>query len=133
MVDTAATSAATSAANALQISAELNCLGWGPEALIKDNSAESDVADPANSAESNAKEIRIQRVVKIMKSMKPKAAARILQGWDSELAVMALLRLPSRVGSKIVAELPPEIAGKLTTKLAPPETKNTQSMGPNEK
>ena len=115
-------SAAISAASALQISAEQNCIDWGPGALTPDKSAGSEDAESANAAESAAKEERVQQVVKIMKSMKPKAAARILQGWDAELAVMALLRLPSRVGSKIVAELPPEVAGELTTLLAPPST-----------
>ena len=115
-------SAAISAASALQISAEQNCEEWGPGALTPEKSTGSESAESANAADFAAREERVQQVVKIMKSMKPKAAARILQGWDSELAVMALLRLPSRVGSKIVAELPPEVAGELTTLLAPPST-----------
>jgi len=113
-------SAAMSAASALQISAEQNCEAWGPSALNPEDLAGQETTESAIPTELMKREERVQQVVKIMKSMKPKAAARILQGWDSELAVMALLRLPSRVGSKIVAELPPEIAGKLTTLLAPP-------------
>jgi len=113
-------SAAMSAASALQISAEQNCEAWGPSALNPEDIAGQETTESAIPTELMKREERVQQVVKIMKSMKPKAAARILQGWDSELAVMALLRLPSRVGSKIVAELPPEIAGKLTTLLAPP-------------
>ena len=113
-------SAAISAASALQIAAEQNCEDWGPSALNPEDIAGQEATESAIPTELMKREERVQQVVKIMKSMKPKAAARILQGWESELAVMALLRLPSRVGSKIVAELPPEIAGKLTTLLAPP-------------
>ena len=108
------------AASTLQISAEQNCEGWGPGILssVKFAGQEGDL--PADAAGLAAQQERVQQLVSIMKSMKPKAAARILQGWESELAVMALLKLPSRVGSKIVAELPPEVAGELTMKLAPP-------------
>ena len=66
-------------------------------------------------------EDRIQNLVAIIKSMKPKPAARILQGWDIELAAMILMRLPARVASKVVAAMPPGEAGKLTAKLAPDE------------
>ena len=113
-------SAAISAASALQIAAEQNCEDWGPAVLNPEDIAGQEPTESAIPTELMKREERVQQVVKIMKSMKPRAAARILQGWDSELAVMALLRLPSRVGSKIVAELPPEIAGRLTTLLAPP-------------
>ncbi len=119
-------SAAMGAAQSLQIEAELNCRGWGPGALAPEDSAQEDSAESANGAELSEQEIRIQRVVNIMKSMKPKPAARILQGWDTDLAAVALLRLPPRVGSKIVAALPPEVAGQVTTRLAPPEKKNTK-------
>ena len=108
------------AASTLQISAEQNCEGWGPGILSSANFAGQEGDLTADPAELTAQAERVQQLVSIMKSMKPKAAARILQGWDSELAVMALLKLPSRVGSKIVAELPPEVAGELTMKLAPP-------------
>ena len=116
-------SAAMEGAQSLQIEAELNCSAWGPGALAPEEIAEENSADPANDAELSEAEIRIQRVVNIMKSMKPKPAARILQGWDTNLAAVALLRLPPRVGSKIVAALPPEIAGQVTTRLAPPAKK----------
>ena len=114
-------SMALAAAQTLQISAELNCEGWGTDVFGSEVFAGQDPTDPANAAQLAAREERVQQVVMIMKSMKPKPAAQILQGWDPELAVMALLRLPPRVGSKIVAELPPEVAGRLTTLLAPPE------------
>ena len=60
-------------------------------------------------------EVRVNQVVQIVKSMKPKAAARVIQRWNSPLAATALKRLSPRVSSKILAEMPKEVAQKLTT------------------
>jgi len=62
-------------------------------------------------------EVRVTQVVQIVKSMKPKAAAQVIARWDSPLAATALKRLSPRVSSKILAELPQEVAQKLTVDL----------------
>ena len=62
-------------------------------------------------------EVRVTQVVQIVKSMKPKAAARVIERWNSPLAATALKRLSPRVSSKILAELPKEVAQKLTVDL----------------
>jgi flagellar motility protein MotE (MotC chaperone) len=107
------------AAEASQLEAEMVCSEWGTAALSRDNSASADGADPAKSADDKRLEERIEKVVRIMKTMKAKPAARILQGLDEELAATTLMRLPARVASKIVAAMPAPAAGRLTARLAP--------------
>ena len=95
------------AANLMERSEDV-CVGPppGPDAPPEPIELGLDQVDP---------EVRVNQVVQIVKSMKPKAAARVIQRWDSPLAATALKRLSPRVSSKILAELPKEIAQKLTT------------------
>jgi len=109
------------AAQSLQLESETYCMEWGYGALASAENDSAGNADPAELAENRKLEDRVQNLVAIIKSMKPKPAARILQGWDVELAAMILMKLPARVASKVVAAMPPGEAGKLTAKLAPEE------------
>jgi len=109
------------AAQSMQLESENYCMEWGYGSLASAENGSAEVADPAELAENQKLEDRVQNLVAIIKSMKPKPAARILQGWDVELAAMILMKLPARVASKVVAAMPPGEAGKLTAKLAPEE------------
>ena len=62
-------------------------------------------------------ELRVNQVVQIVKGMKPKAAAKVIAQWDSPLAATALKRLSPRISSKILAELPKDMAQALTVDL----------------
>jgi flagellar motility protein MotE (MotC chaperone) len=62
-------------------------------------------------------EDRVAQVVQIIKAMKPKAAARVIERWKHPLATTALSRLSPRVSSKIMAALPEDVARRLTVDL----------------
>ena len=59
-------------------------------------------------------EERVNQVVAIIKSMKPAAAALVIERWNHPLATTALSRLSPRIASKIIAEMPQELATRLT-------------------
>jgi flagellar motility protein MotE (MotC chaperone) len=59
-------------------------------------------------------EERVKQVVAIIKSMKPAAAAAVIERWNHPLATTALSRLSPRIASKIIAEMPQELATRLT-------------------
>jgi len=111
------------AAEVSQVEAEVVCTEWGTSALSRDKNAPAENADPADDAHSKLLEERIEKVVRIMKTMKAKPAARILQGLDEELAATTLMRLPARIASKIVSAMPAPAAGRLTARLAPRDDK----------
>ena len=95
-------------ASALVNRSEEVCVGPPPSEREEAMDLGLDEVDP---------EVRVTQVVQIVKSMKPKAAAQVIARWDSPLAATALKRLSPRVSSKILAELPQEIAQKLTVDL----------------
>lgn len=96
-------------ASALMERSETVCVGEPPK---------PDARVPLNlGLEQVDPEVRVTQVVQIVKSMKPKAAARVIERWNSPLAATALKRLSPRVSSKILAELPKEVAQKLTVDL----------------
>jgi len=59
-------------------------------------------------------EARVNQVVAIIKSMKPAAAAAVIERWNHPLATTALSRLSPRIASKIIAQMPQELATRLT-------------------
>ena len=72
-------------------------------------------------------EDRVTQVVQIIKAMKPKAAARVIERWNHPLATTALSRLSPRVSSKIMASLPEDVARRLTVDIIRgDELKSTQ-------
>lgn len=86
--------------------ADENCQGTAPT---------GDRAEPLDlGLEKVDPEIRVKQVVSIVKSMKPKAAARVIENWNHPLAATALNRLSPRISSKILAEMPKELAQRLT-------------------
>ena len=98
---------------------------WSTASLLVERSEEVCVGAPPSEKEESLDlgldevdpEVRVNQVVQIVKSMKPKAAAQVIARWDSPLAATALKRLSPRVSSKILAELPKEVAQKLTVDL----------------
>ncbi len=82
------------------------CAGSPPDPM--------DVEDLELGLEEVDPEVRVAQVVRIVKSMKPKAAARVIERWNNPLAATALSRLSPRVSSKILAQMPEQIARQLT-------------------
>lgn len=70
---------------------------------------------PANTVEANA---QLDLVASIIKKMKPKAAAELMQTWKDPLQVDILGRLQPRVSSAILNVYDPTIGGRVTTELA---------------
>ena len=69
-------------------------------------------ATPAQVAES------LILLTDMVKKMKPKTAAELLQQWDDSLAIGILRRLGSRRATPIVSKMPLEVSGRLTSLIA---------------
>lgn len=55
----------------------------------------------------------LDHVALTIKSMKPKAAAKVAEGWDETFAAQAFGRLPPRVVAPVAAKMDPERAGRV--------------------
>lgn len=61
---------------------------------------------------------RVDYVASVVKKMKPEDAAALLQQWDDALAVRVLAIVSARTAAPIVSKMPPEVAGRLTRRMA---------------
>jgi len=58
-----------------------------------------------------------QIVAAMVKKMKPTTAAQMLQRWDEPLIIDVLKRLSARAASPILGKMPPEISGRITSRM----------------
>ena len=65
-----------------------------------------------------ARQQEIARLSRIFEKMKPAAAARVVEEMDADLAVSVLGRIKGRQAAKILANVPPQLAARLSTKMA---------------
>ncbi len=96
---------------------------WDVARILGDRAAENCVGSPPEPGslrgidlglDKVSAEDRVTQIVQIIKAMKPKAAARVIERWNHPLATTALSRLSPRVSSKIMASLPEDVARRLT-------------------
>ncbi len=72
----------------------------------------------ARSKELAANEEKVSKLIETLESMSPKAAAGVLGGVDEELAVVALSRLTSVKGGKILSNLKNDKSSRLSELMA---------------
>lgn len=97
--------AAQAGADALQALAEAACAGPGLGPLSLYALAESETRGGVHS---------LDEAAAIVKNMKPKPAAKLVETWDRAFAATAMARLPARVSAPIFAQMNPDFAGNVT-------------------
>ena len=85
---------------------------WEDNARLRTPSGET---VPQTVDEANA---QLDKVVAIIKKMKPSAAAAMASKWSDELTVDVLARLPARVASPVLAQMAAKDAARVTAMLA---------------